>query len=89
MTPGRILLTTMVSTAVVLRLEQGERRLERVRTASGAKYQDGTLSFWTKGNEALLQTGDGSAVNCRQLREPLLRPEHRGSIRLAPPMIGR
>ena len=63
--------------AVVLLLADGERRLERVRTASGAKYQDGPLVFWTKGGEALLEIGDGPAVSCRQLREESLAADAR------------
>ena len=63
--------------AVVLQLPDGERRLERVRTASGAKYQDGALSFWTKGSEAMLETGDGPAISCRQLRGESLAADAR------------
>lgn len=63
--------------AVVLELEDGERRLERVRTASGAKYQDGALSFWTKGSEALLERGEGPQVRCEQLRSESLAADAR------------
>ncbi|MDO3381277.1 MliC family protein [Gilvimarinus algae] len=30
-------------------------RLSRVRSASGEKYSDGELTYWTKGDEALIQ----------------------------------
>lgn len=63
--------------AVVLQLADGERRLERVRTASGAKYQDGPLVFWTKGSEALLEIGERPAVSCRQLRGESLAADAR------------
>jgi uncharacterized membrane protein len=55
--------------AIVLELEDGQRRLERVRTASGARYQDGALSFWPKGSEALLEHGAGTEARCLQLHE--------------------
>lgn len=33
-------------------------RMQRVRSASGEKYSDGDISFWTKGAEAMVQKGD-------------------------------
>lgn len=31
--------------------------LKQVRSGSGAKYSDGTLSYWSKGKEALIERG--------------------------------
>ena len=33
-------------------------------SGSGARYSDGKTTFWTKGNEALLEMS-GKAVNCK------------------------
>lgn len=54
--------------AVSLRLPEGPRRLPQVVAASGVKYDDGSLSFWTKGDTAMLQRKDGPVVNCRESR---------------------
>ena len=54
--------------AVSLQLPEGPRRLPQVMAASGVKYDDGSLSFWTKGNTAMLQRKDGPIVNCRESR---------------------
>jgi len=41
-------------------------RLERVRAASGEKYSDGKLEFWSHGNEAMLRQGGKKPYrNCR------------------------
>ena len=38
--------------------------LSRVRSASGAKYQEGDVVFWLKGDEALLSDGEQQHRNC-------------------------
>lgn len=38
--------------------------LPRVTAASGVKYSDGKIIFWSKGNEALLQTADSRHTGC-------------------------
>ncbi|MCB1856026.1 MAG: MliC family protein [Halieaceae bacterium] len=43
--------------------------LSQVRSASGAKYQEGDVVFWSKGAEALLQVGDREYLGCRQQPE--------------------
>lgn len=43
--------------------------LSQVRSASGSKYQEGDVLFWSKGDEAMLQVGDVEYLGCR------LRPE--------------
>jgi len=42
--------------------------LPHVRSASGARYRQGAVSFWSKGEEALLETGENSRRNCRNNR---------------------
>jgi len=43
-------------------------RLPHVPTASGAKYSDGTVTLWTKGNEVLLEVVGEDPVNCLENR---------------------
>ncbi len=43
--------------------------LSQVRSASGSKYQEGDVVFWSKGDEAMLQLGDVEHQDCQ------LRPE--------------
>lgn len=38
--------------------------LPSVVSASGAKYSDGSVTFWTKGEEALLETGETTRRGC-------------------------
>jgi len=42
--------------------------LPRVRSASGVKYAAGNITFWSKGNDALLETGDSRHTGCRNDR---------------------
>jgi putative lipoprotein len=58
--------------AVLLQLPEGPRRLPQVMAGSGVKYDDGNVSFWTKGNTAMLQRKDGPVVNCRESRSKSL-----------------
>jgi membrane-bound inhibitor of C-type lysozyme len=44
---------------------QGQRvRLPHVPAASGAKYSDGTTTFWTKGDQADLERAGASYGDC-------------------------
>jgi putative lipoprotein len=45
-------------------LQDGEVTLPAVPAASGAKYANATTSFWTKGDEALLETVQGAYESC-------------------------
>ncbi len=54
--------------AITLDLHEGPHRLDQVHSASGAKYADDSLSFWTKGGTALLERKGAPAINCRELR---------------------
>lgn len=38
--------------------------LPQVRSASGARYSDGTTSFWSKDREALVETADTDPLSC-------------------------
>jgi len=54
--------------AIVLDLHEGPRHLPQVLSASGAKYDDGSVSFWTKGDTAVLERKGSAVVNCRENR---------------------
>ena len=54
--------------AITLDMHEGPRGLPRVMAASGAKYSDGSLTFWTKGSTAMLERAGSAPVNCRELR---------------------
>jgi membrane-bound inhibitor of C-type lysozyme/uncharacterized membrane protein len=49
-------------------LPNGTISLPPVRSASGARYSDGSITFWSKGEEALLETDENSHRNCRNNR---------------------
>lgn len=38
--------------------------LSQVRSASGTKYQEGDIEFWSKGGEAMLRVGSQQYLNC-------------------------
>lgn len=42
--------------------------LPHVPSASGAKYNDGQITFWSKGDEALIEDGQETHRNCRNNR---------------------
>jgi len=54
--------------AITLEMHEGPRRLPLVESASGAKYSDGSLTFWTKGDSAILERAGTAPVNCRESR---------------------
>ena len=54
--------------AVTIGLHEGERKLPLVVSASGAKYADETITFWTKGNEATFERKGTPPVTCREAR---------------------
>lgn len=51
---------TVIATPSTVQVRTGDttRTLTLVQSASGAKYSNGTLTFWSKGNEAFLMSGD-------------------------------
>lgn len=50
--------------AVVLTLPERTALLPAEAAASGARYSDGAVTFWSKGNEAQVDPGDGSWLTC-------------------------
>jgi uncharacterized membrane protein len=54
--------------AVTLELHEGSRRLEHVPSASGAKYADQSIEFWTKGGAGLFQHKPAAQVKCSENR---------------------
>jgi membrane-bound inhibitor of C-type lysozyme len=42
--------------------------LPHVPSASGAKYSDGQITFWSKGDEALIEDGQQTQRNCKNNR---------------------
>ena len=54
--------------AITLEMHEGPRRLPLVVSASGAKYSDGSLTFWTEGDTAILEREGTAPVNCRESR---------------------
>ena len=63
--------------AVTLDLHEGERKLPLVPSASGAKYADETLTFWTKGSEATFERKGTPPVHCREVRAKSLLADAR------------
>jgi uncharacterized membrane protein len=54
--------------AITLDMHEGPRKLPQVVSASGAKYSDGSITFWTKGSTATLERAGGAPVECRESR---------------------
>jgi uncharacterized membrane protein len=68
--------------AITLDLPEGPRRLPQVVSASGAKYSDGLLTFWTKGDTAMLERQGSAPVQCREARyESLLADARERGVR--------
>lgn len=68
--------------AIILELQEGPRALPQVVSASGAKYSDGSLTFWTKGDTATFERPGSAPVNCRELRyESLLADARERGVR--------
>lgn len=53
---------------IVLRTDSETRTLPQVRAASGVRYQDAVMQFWTKGDSATLERQAGATVDCREVR---------------------
>jgi len=49
-------------------LPSGTISLPHVEAASGAKYSDGTVTFWSKGESAMLEGVSSSSVECKNNR---------------------
>jgi putative lipoprotein len=63
--------------AITLEMHEGPRRLSHVPAASGAKYSDGSLTFWTSGGTAILERPGSAPVHCRELRAESLMADAR------------
>lgn len=67
--------------AITLEMHEGPRKLPQVEAASGARYSDGSITFWTKGGTATLEQ-QGTTVECHELRfESLLADARARGVR--------
>jgi membrane-bound inhibitor of C-type lysozyme len=60
--------------AVSLETHEGSRKLPQAVSASGVRYTDGTVTFWTKGDTATYQRAGGTLLNCRLAASGNTRP---------------
>ena len=63
--------------AIAIDLHDGTRRLEQAVSASGARYEDGAVVFWTKGGTATFERKGTPPVHCEELRDESLREDAR------------
>lgn len=63
--------------AIAIDLHDGTRRLEQTISASGVRYEDSVVIFWTKGVTASFERKGSPSVNCTELREDSLREDAR------------
>lgn len=63
--------------AIVVEFAGETHRLPHVMSGSGARYFDGSLTFWTKGDTALLERAAQPLLNCRVLRTESLLADAR------------
>ena len=45
----------------IIRMGENQYILDITPSASGSKYSDGMNTFWSKGNEAMLELSDGKS----------------------------
>lgn len=60
--------------AISLETHEGSRKLPQAASASGVRYTDGTITFWTKGDTATYQRDSGDLLNCRLASSGNARP---------------
>lgn len=60
--------------AVSLETHEGSRKLPQAVSASGVRYTDGVVTFWTKGDTATYQRDSGPLLNCRLATSGNARP---------------
>ena len=60
--------------AISLETHEGSRKLPQAVSASGVRYTDGTVTFWTKGDTATYQREGEKLVNCRLAASGNTRP---------------
>ena len=63
--------------AIAIDLHDGTRRLEQTTSASGARYQDSFVTFWTKGGIATIERRGAPLVKCTELREESIKVDAR------------
>lgn len=63
--------------AIAIDFHDGTRRLDHAVGASGARYADNLVTFWTKGSTATLERQGVPAVQCEERRAESLREDAR------------
>jgi membrane-bound inhibitor of C-type lysozyme len=63
--------------AIAIDFHDGTRRLDQTISASGARYADSVMVFWTKGSAATLERQGAPAVRCEERRADSLREDAR------------
>jgi putative lipoprotein len=63
--------------AVAIDFHDGTRRLDQVVSASGARYADAVVTFWTKGSTATIERQGAAPVQCEERRALSLREDAR------------
>jgi membrane-bound inhibitor of C-type lysozyme len=63
--------------AIAIDFHDGTRRLDQTVSASGARYADGVMVFWTKGSAATLERQGAPVVQCKERRADSLREDAR------------
>ena len=63
--------------AIAIDFHDGTRRLDQTVSASGARYADSVVVFWTKGSTATLERQGASPVQCEERRADSLREDAR------------
>jgi len=63
--------------AITLEMHEGPRKLPLVVSASGARYSDGSLTFWSKGSTATFERAGSAPVQCREARAQSLLADAR------------
>ncbi len=63
--------------AIAIDFHDGTRRLDQTVSASGARYADSVVVFWTKGSTATLERQGAPAVTCEERRAESLREDAR------------
>jgi putative lipoprotein len=63
--------------AIAIDFHDGTRRLDQTVSASGARYADSVVVFWTKGGTATLERQGAPPVQCEERRADSLREDAR------------
>jgi membrane-bound inhibitor of C-type lysozyme len=63
--------------AIAIDFHDGTRRLDQTASASGVRYADAVVTFWTKGSAATLERQGAPAVKCEERRAQSLREDAR------------